>query len=107
MEPFPRSAVHLLELLGKPLEEAAGGELVGTDFLLEVMEVREELEECENDAARLVQLREANRLRVLEVSAELGSSFSQHDLVKARALTAQLQYLQRIEDEIRAKTEPT
>ena len=51
-------ATHLLELHGLPLNEETGGEVVGMDFLMDIMEVREELEEANNDPETLRTLRE-------------------------------------------------
>lgn len=113
---FVRRATHLLELLGMPIEETAGMELVGGEFLMEVMEVREELEELSQmqfegaaeagDSSRRAQLRQENDSRVAALTAELADAFGRPDLEQARMLTARLQYLQRIEDEIHARTDP-
>lgn len=96
-------AVHLLELLGAPLNEETGGDLLGAGFLMQVMEVREELEEAGTQPARLQALRAANDVAVGELHVLLGGAFASQDLEQARSLTAQLQYLQRIEDEIHAR----
>ena len=102
-----RRAVHLLGLLGTPLTEDMGGEDLGPGFLMEIMEIREELEESGTDAARLSNLRQANQQRVDELRGELAEAFGGSELERARALTARLQYLQRIEEEIHARTEPS
>ena len=39
-----RRASHLLELIGGPLTEGDNGSLLGPPFLMEIMELREELE---------------------------------------------------------------
>ena len=96
-------AVHLLELLGRPLEEGTGGDVLGTAFLMEVMEVRESLEDAGTSAAALQPLREANDARMGELYRELAAAFAAHDLGEAHALTARLQYVQRIDDEIKAR----
>ena len=79
------------------------------EFEWMVMEVREELEEAGTELPRLQELREENRVRVGDILAELTVAFesaktSADELENARALTARLQYLQRIEDEIHART---
>ena len=53
-------ATHLLELLGAPLDEDTGGDVLGPGFLMHVMEVREELEEAFL-AQRWDQLRHCSR----------------------------------------------
>ena len=70
---------------------------------MQVMEVREELEEAGTQPARLQALRAANDVAVGELHVLLGGAFASQDLEQARSLTAQLQYLQRIEDEIHAR----
>lgn len=102
-------ATHLLELLGAPLTEETHSDVLGPTFLMMVMEVREELEEAGTELPRLQELREENRVRVGDILAELTVAFesaktSADELENARALTARLQYLQRIEDEIHART---
>ena len=97
-------ATHLLELLGAPLNEDTSGGILGPDFLMHVMEVREELEEAGTEVERLQALRSANRETVAELLEQLGVAFAASSgLDEARALTARLQYLQRIEEEIHAR----
>ena len=43
-------AVHLHELLGTPLDEGTSGDVLGGEFLMHIMEVREELEEAAKEA---------------------------------------------------------
>ena len=90
-------ATHLLELHGAPLTEENGAELLPPDFLLRVMEVREELEA---GAADLARLRAENDAATRDVGEALADAFSQGRLDEARSLTAQLQYLTRIEREV-------
>ena len=98
-------AVHLLELLGAPLNEDVSGDVVGADFLMHVMEVREGLEEAGTHAPRLRALREANQQALADLHAQLCSAFDDaRDIDAARALTARLQYLQRIEAQIQEQS---
>ena len=93
-------AVHLLDLLGAPLDEETNSDVLGPAFLMQVMEAREELEDAAADPTRLQALREANTAAVGALHGDLVAAFAGLDLERARALTAQLQYLQRIEEEI-------
>ena len=99
-----RRAMHLLELLGQPLDEDSGGLLDGA-FLMEVMEAREALEDGPG-LPRLRDLRAHNDAQVGGVSDALAAAFHERRLEDARVLTAKLQYLQRIDDEI-ARREAT
>jgi len=100
-EPHTR-ATHLLEVLGRPILEAASGELVGPEFLLEIMELREAVQE-QSDQDRLKEMLDANRRKMVEACDELTAAFQNDDLDKAMELSAQLQYWYRIEGAIREK----
>mmetsp|Transcript_14160 Transcript_14160/g.23568 ORF Transcript_14160/g.23568 Transcript_14160/m.23568 type:complete len:196 (-) Transcript_14160:103-690(-) len=92
-------ATYLLELLGKPITEEAEGVELSSQFLLEVMEIREELESCPSqEQLRLLGAR--NDIRVASVHAALARAFAANEVDSARTLTAQLQYLVRIGAEI-------
>eukprot|EP00965_Chrysotila_dentata_P238612 6202620-Pleurochrysis_carterae.AAC.2 len=95
-------AKHLLELRGRPLDEDEGGDLLGAEFLMEVMESREAIESA--TSAQMSKLREVNARRMAEVSAALRAAFDEAQLDDARRLTAQLQYLHKIESEINERT---
>ena len=96
-------AVHLLELLGAPLDEDTSGDVLGAGFLMEVMDVRETLEDSGSDPTPLATLREDNHRKMSHLCMQLVGAFSAKDLELARSLTAQLQYLQKIEEEIHAR----
>ena len=100
--PYQR-ATHLLELLGAPLTEedgtSGGAALLGPEFLMEVMELREELE-ARPAAPRLLELRDQNRGEAERLGADLAAAFAAAELDEARQLAAQLQYVQRVADEI-------
>ena len=94
-----RRASHLLELLGGPLTEGDSGSLLGPPFLMEIMELREELE-ARPAAPRLLELRDQNRGEAARLGAGLAAAFAAAELDEARQLAAQLQYVQRVADEI-------
>lgn len=95
-------AVHLLDVVGHPTEEAASGELVGGEFLMEIMEIREEIQATLGDEA-LRKLLHENQARIDETCVELAEAFDENDLDKALELTARLQYWNRIDETIREK----
>lgn len=102
-----RRAKHLLCLLGAPLNEEMSSDDVGTDFLMDIMQMREEIDEFSCDPIRLGELRQTNKKRLDGLIRVLSEAFTSSNLDEARMLTAQLQYLQRIEEEIHARTDPT
>ena len=67
------------------------------------MELREELEDAP-DVARLTLLQERNRAQMEALGSELALAFASQQMEPARKLTAQLQYLNRISEEIDAQT---
>lgn len=96
-------ATHLLELLGAPLDEDTGGDVLGPGFLMHIMEVREELEEAGSQPEILQSLLQANQASISDLLEELTPAFDDDDapdLERARTLTAQLQYLNKIDEEI-------
>lgn len=112
-------AAHMLELHNAQLTEETQGEVLGPGFLMQVMDVREEIEDLSASASvgfatkvaqdawtmQLDRLDARNSEEMDRICEELGSAFSraaqeQAQLEEARTLTAQLQYLQRIADEI-------
>ena len=110
-------ACHWLELHGCPLgEERESGsptDLVGTDFLLGVMERREAIEDHEGDAEALGAL--AGEVEGLRASCEAAledlmdegeGRGSESVLERARRLTAQLQYWNRLEEALEEAAEP-
>ena len=101
-----RRASHLLELLVVALTEGDNGSLIGPPILMEIMELREELEAlgANPNEGRLAELRTRNRTQLDALSSELALAFASSQLDDARRLTSQLQYLQRIHQEIDSQT---
>lgn len=98
-------ATHLLHVLGHALDEkdaAAATELVGPEFLMEIMERREIIDAATADAA-LKPLLHENQQRMTQCVQRLTEQFAQSNVSAARELTAQLQYWHRIDETIRDK----
>jgi len=95
-------AVHLLEVLGHPMMEKASGELVGTEFLMYIMEIRESIQLADDDRV-LKRMQLENQQRMDETCDELASAFEAQNYEKALELTARLQYWHRIDETIREK----
>ncbi|CAB9522614.1 Co-chaperone [Seminavis robusta] len=106
-------ATHMLQLLGKvedtfdesSLQELLGSSPASSMLLMQVMEIREAIEEAGSDQAKLQSLSEENNTRMQEVGEELAQAFDAQDLDKAVELTIMLQYYSRIEETIRDNME--
>ena len=73
--------------------------MVGQDFLFQIMELREEVDDATTDGT-LRELLEQNKNRIGDTCAELGVAFRDNDLPSAQRLTAILQYWNKIETTI-------
>lgn len=96
-------AIHLLEVLGKSvLDEAANGQLVGSEFLMYIMEIREEIQ-LTNEDRTLKRMLLENKQRQDQTCDELSQAFESEQYQIALELTARLQYYHRIDETIRDK----
>merc|ERR1719215_20200 len=95
-------AMHLLELKGMPLDENDGGDLVGGEFLMEVMMIRETIDDA-NDDKELKQLLEENQERIYACCVALDDAFQNKENELAKRLAAKLQYWNRVEGIIKEK----
>ncbi|EEC48226.1 predicted protein [Phaeodactylum tricornutum CCAP 1055/1] len=95
-------ASHLLELNGRGMEDTASGKLVGACFLMHVMDLREQIDEA-NDDASLKKLWDENEVRSQQVCDGLAEAFAQEDFDEALRLTGKLQYWNRVQETIREK----
>jgi len=99
-------ALHLLKLEGEPMEDTISGDVVGQDFLMMVMELREEVDlATTQNNHELKSIREENSKRIREVCHEIGIAFDENNLDEAKRLTAMLQYWNKIEEEILEKVD--
>ena len=96
-------ATHLLDLLGNPMDETSQSNLVGNEFLMDVMEIRESI--VATPAANFEPLWKEMRLKIQQVCEELDDAFEKEDSEKALRLSAMLQYWHRIEETIHEKME--
>jgi len=95
-------ALHLLELHGKPMDETVSSALVGSEFLMEIMEVRETIDATTSDQV-LQKLLDENRITADGLCQQLEEAFAKNDLELALRLTATLQYWNRAKETIRDK----
>ena len=75
------------------------GGLVGQDFLMEIMELREEVDDKNSDDDLKILLQQ-NRIRIKDTCSDLSLAFEKRDLSSAMKLTGILQYWNRIEEKI-------
>jgi len=99
-EPHTR-ATHLLELVGSPVDETSQTDLVGTEFLMEVMELREDVDST--DPKYLKPIWEETKVRIASIVDDLDDAFEGEDYAKAMELASQLQYWRRIQTAIHEK----
>lgn len=95
-------ALHLLELKGHPIEDNLSGNILGADFLMQVMSLREEVEESQSKEDLRRQLQE-NKIRISEAVEDLATAFDQNDFHKAKCAAATLNYWKRIEETVNDK----
>jgi Fe-S protein assembly co-chaperone HscB len=101
LEPQHR-ALHLLELMGKPLDERTTASLLGQDFLMEIMEIREAIDTTSKQA-EIQALVQKIKSQIAATANELADAFDTKDLELALRLTAELQYWNRCMDTLREK----
>ena len=99
-------AAHLMALRGKPMDETLSQKVVGMEFLMQVMEVREEVENVAPGSDEILRpLLAQNEKRITETCIDLETAHETGDLDRALQLTARLQYWNRVTETIREKME--
>jgi len=104
-------ASHMLEANGILINEKdSGQDLLGMEFLMQVMEIREIIDGISNSSSavkdselidsKLRPLLEENQQHMKVTIKNLNETFQSNDLEAAKKLTAQLQYWSRIEETI-------
>eukprot|EP00899_Mesostigma_viride_P022838 jgi/Mesvir1/3739/Mv15015-RA.1 len=95
-----RRAEYLLKCRGKPLPSEGEAVQVDPALLMEVMELREAVEEASSDG-ELQGLRD--QAAVEESLEALSSAFARNDLVAAQRAAVRLRYMAKVEEEISAR----
>lgn len=95
-------SLHLLELNGNKMDEDISGDILGHDFLMNIMEIREQTDGTD-DVTELKKLLAENQGRIDETCEELAIAFGNDDLDEAKRLAAKLQYWNRIRETILEK----
>ena len=95
-------AAHLMALRGKPMTESLSQQVVGMEFLMQVMAIREEIESISSDQD-LRKLLQENDERMVDTCRAFEEALEQGDLDAALKHTARLQYWNRVAESIREK----
>ena len=102
-------ATHLLQLLGKvgdTFDESSLRDLMGQPgnvLLMQIMEIREAIEDAGADQKALRNLLHENSHRIDDICVQLALAFEARRLDKAVELTVKLQYYNRIDEAIQTK----
>lgn len=105
----PTRATHMLQLVGKidDMDESTMKELLGgaqgNVLLMEVMELREAIDEAGSSREELQPMLDNNTARMEQLGQQLAKAFQEDDWDQALELTVKLQYYNRIDETIRAK----
>lgn len=105
LSPHTRAA-HIMALRGKPMTETLSQQVVGMDFLMEIMEIREVVDNvADGSDQELHKLLAENEHRLDATCEELEKALKHGDLDDALKHTARLQYWNRVIETIREKME--
>jgi len=96
-------ATHLLEVIGYPLDETTSGDLVGTQFLVQIMELRETIDDEASDEELLLHLRNENEEIMRDEYEALDHAISMGAYEEAQVLVSRLQYWDRIKGSISSR----
>mmetsp|Transcript_8740 Transcript_8740/g.10143 ORF Transcript_8740/g.10143 Transcript_8740/m.10143 type:complete len:141 (-) Transcript_8740:857-1279(-) len=97
-----KRALHLLDLEGHAIKDDISGNILGTEFLMKIMEFREDVDDAQSDE-ELKKLHQENMERMDTTIHDLMNAFYARDFDRAKRLTATLQYWNRIQETIREK----
>ena len=92
-------AMHFLDVTGIPINENDNGEIIGEDFLMKVMMIREEVDDADSDKVRKEYLNDNNE-RMEKCCKDLEFAIESENYDLAKQLASELQYWKRVEDTI-------
>jgi molecular chaperone HscB len=98
LSPYDRSKL-ILSHHGYDLGESTST-FTDPELLMEIMEIREALEECPLDGEERSKIDRDNQIQINSVLQDLGAAFSSENYDDAHSLTIKLRYLNRIRNEI-------
>ncbi|XP_060574031.1 iron-sulfur cluster co-chaperone protein HscB-like [Ruditapes philippinarum] len=98
LKPLSRGQ-YLLEIHGDPIEEANSA--VDPNFLMEVMEINEDISEAVGNDKALNQLDDINNARMEKCIENVSSAFAANDIPKAKEFLIKLKYFSNIDGKIK------
>lgn len=96
------TSLDQMQLMGIQFDESLGT-IQDSDLLMEVMEVRMQLEDA--DANELRKLEQENKQKLDKCYEEMGKALDAADKARCRELGVKLQYFVKIEEEIKKRKE--
>ena len=98
LKPLSRGQ-YLLEIHGDPIEETNSA--VDPSFLMEVMEINEDIAEAVGNKEAMNQLDDINNARMEKCIENVSKAFAADDVPKAKECLIKLKYFSNIDDKIR------
>jgi molecular chaperone HscB len=98
-DPLARG-LHLLELQGLTLEEGATS--ANAEFLMEVMEINEEITAKQGSVEALSEMNDVNEKKIDEHAQLLADAFRKKDYNEARRILAEMKYFENIREKLRS-----
>lgn len=99
LKPLSRG-LYMLELCGYPIEESTGD--VDPDFLMDIMEMNERLDEARSDE-EVRDIEEEVTALIQNIIKDISSAFKEEDLDLAKKLMIRYQYFGNIDDKVRER----
>ncbi|XP_071096612.1 iron-sulfur cluster co-chaperone protein HscB-like isoform X1 [Haliotis cracherodii] len=99
LKPLSRG-LYMLELCGYPIEESTGD--VDPDFLMDIMEMNERLDEAGSDE-EVRDIEEEVTALIQNIIKDISSAFKEEDLNLAKKLMIRYQYFGNIDDKVRER----
>lgn len=84
-----KRALHLLAIKGEQISEDQ--KLESPEFLMEIMELNEEVEEADTDE-KLIELNRKNKKQVENLVKEISDCFKRDDVKKAKEIVIKMKY---------------
>ncbi|KAK2579586.1 hypothetical protein KPH14_010881 [Odynerus spinipes] len=95
-----KRGLYMLQLKGISIPE--GSTSLHPEFLMEIMEINEEVESAMNDKKKAIKLMEENKKILQELSKEVADAFDTNDTERAKEALVKMKYYTSIENRLKA-----